>query len=312
MITILTEPSFNTSYASLKSIKTFIKSKIFNISLPKYAGHYAVVRSLLNGLDKNKQAYNYNPTKTSKIASHVHVLAGVNTLKAAIQLKQQGKISRLTAGPNIVISSADENGIIGSKEIDRYLVNSDWTISAYLLDNPKLINKIDKWAAGIDAKKWDIKKIESNKSVAVFYNKRPEHHLYEYCKRKAIEQGFEVVEIICGSFTHQELKNALQEASVVVYFVEQESQGIALQEIWATNTPTLVWNPEVWMYKNVNYACTSAPYLTDKTGAFFKTNKDFDLLIQKPLSSNFEPRKWVLENMTDEICAKNFIAKATI
>jgi hypothetical protein len=311
MITILTEPSFIFFYQLKKNIKHFIKKKLLGQYIPEYAGHYAVVRSLLDGFKKINQEYNYNPTKISNISEHVHVLAGVNTLKSAIALKQKGKIKRLTAGPNIVILSDDENGIVGAKEIDRYFVNSDWTISAYLLNNPKLINKIDKWAAGINPKQWNIKKIKTDKPVAIFYKKRPEHYIYESCKNKAIEHGFEVTEIVCGSFTHQDFKNVLQKAAIVAYFVEQESQGIALQEIWATNTPTFVWNPGIWMYKNVNYACTSSPYLTNKTGDFFKTDKDFNILIQTPLSQNYEPRKWVLENMTDEICAKNFIEKVT-
>ena len=274
MITILTEPSFILFYHLKKEVKNFIKKKLLNREIPRYAGHYAVVRSLIDGLEKINQEYNYNPTSSSKIASHVHVLAGVNTLKAAIRLKQKGKIKRLTAGPNIVISSADENGIIASKEIDRYFVNSDWTISAYLLDNSKLTNRIDKWAAGVDEKIWDIKKVASKKPVVVFYKKRPEHNLYKSCKKETIESGFEIIEIICGNYSHDEIKLALQKASFVVYFVEQESQGIALQEIWATDTPTFVWNPEIWMYNNINYACTSAPYLSEYTGSFFKTKED--------------------------------------
>ncbi|MBL4668384.1 MAG: hypothetical protein JKY30_03885 [Flavobacteriales bacterium] len=155
MITILTEPSFILFYHLKKEVKNFIKKKLLNREIPWYAGHYAVVRSLIDGLEKINQEYNYNPTSSSKIASHVHVLAGVNTLKAAIRLKQKGKIKRLTAGPNIVISSADENGIIASKEIDRYFVNSDWTISAYLLDNSKLTNRIDNGPQGL-MKKYGI------------------------------------------------------------------------------------------------------------------------------------------------------------
>jgi hypothetical protein len=311
MITILTEPSFLFFYTLKKEMKNFIKKKLLNRELPKYAGHYAVVRSLIDGLEKINQEYNYNPTSNSNIAEHVHVLAGVNTLKAAIRLKQKGKIKKLTAGPNIVISSADQNGIVGSKEIDRYFVNSDWTIAAYLLDNPKLENRVDKWAAGVDEKIWDLQKIEPNKQVVVFYKKRPENNLYEFCKKKTLESGFEIIEIICGHFTHQEFRTALQKASFVVYFVEQESQGIALQEIWATNTPTFVWNPEIWMYNNQNYSCTSAPYLTEKTGAFFRTEKDYQQLLQEPFLHKYTPRDWILENMTDAICAKKFIEKTT-
>lgn len=311
MITILTEPSLSFSYRLKRSIKNLIKKHLLKRPINPYAGHYAVVRSLLEGLKIHEYPHNYNPTRLADCADHVHVLAGVETLKCAIQLKRSGKIKRLTAGPNIVISSADENGIVASPEIDRYFVNSDWTIAAYLLDNPKLKGRLDKWPAGVDPSAWDIPKVETVKPVALFYNKRPEYHLYERCKEIAKEAGYEVKEIICGHFKHEDFKTALAQAKVAVFFVEQESQGIALQEIWASNTPTFVWNPEIWMYKNVNYACCSSPYLTEKTGAFFKTATDFDVLINNPLPSVFEPRKWVLEHMTDEICARDFVQKTT-
>ena len=60
------------------------------------------------------------------------------------------------------------------------------------------------------------------------------------------------------------------------------------------------------MYKNINYECCSAPYLNEKTGAFFENKLSFNQLIKQPII-NFEPQKWVLENMTDKICAREFI-----
>ena len=311
MITIITEPSLNKIYYLKKRMKNFIKKNILKKDIVKYSGHYAVVRSLLEGLDIINYSYNYNPSTTSKCYDHMHVLANVEALKMAIQLKKSGKIKRLTAGPNIVISSADENGIVGSPEIDKYFVNSDWTISAYTLDNPNLKGKIDKWPAGVNPNQWNIVKTTTEKPIALFYKKRPEYHIYEHCKISAEKAGYEVKEIICGEFSHEDFKKELQKANVVIFFVEQESQGIALQEIWATNTPTYVWNPGIWMYKNVNYACTSAPYLTDKTGKFFRTKEEFDSLINQPISTSFEPRKWIMENMTDEICARDFIKKTS-
>lgn len=311
MITILTEPSFLFFYALKKEMKNFIKKKLLNRELPKYAGHYAVVRSLIDGLEKINQEYNYNPTSKTNIAEHVHVLAGVNTLKAAIRLKQKGKIKKLTAGPNIVISSADENGFIASPEVDLFLVPSKWVKDAYTFDNNKLRGRVDIWPAGVDPKQWDIIKQETKKPLVAFYKKRPENTIYEHCYNKTKDAGYDIEEIICGNFTQQNFKDILKRVKFVVFFVEQESQGIALQEIWATDTPTIVWNPEIWMYKNVNYACTSSPYLTEETGIFFKTKEEFDLIIQTPLLSKYNPRKWVLENMTDEICAKNLVLKTT-
>jgi hypothetical protein len=308
MITIITEPSFDKFYHLKKLVKNSIKRHILNRPVPKYAGHHAVVRSLLEGLNKIKYPFNYNPVSTSDIADHVHVLANYNALQKAIILKRKGKIKRLTAGPNIVISSADIDGFIASPEIDMYFVNSEWTKSAYLLDNPKLENRIGIWAAGINENDWLVEKKTTEKPVIVFYKKRPEHYLYEACKKTTIENGFEVHEIIYGNYVADELKKVLSRAKCVVYFVEQESQGIALQEIWATDTPTYVWNPQIWMYKGVNYRCSSAPYLTAQTGAFFRDHTEFENMLKAPFA-DYHPRQWLVANMTDEICAKDFLKK---
>ena len=308
-VTIFTEPSLSLAYRLKKALKQTVK-KLIGRSGAYFAGHYAVVRSVREGLDNLDEPYTFNPTNYSDLSDTVHVLANVDALKMAIQLKKRGRISRLTAGPNIVISSADSDGIVASPEIDLFLVNSEWTKSAYLLDNPKLSGRLDIWPAGIRVSDWKIIKRPTEKPVAVFYKKRAEHFSYEACKLSASEAGYEIIEIIYGSYTPEELKQALTTATVVVYFVEQESQGIALLEIWATNTPTFVWNPQIWHYKGRNYACCSAPYLTEKTGAFFRDETAFRELINAPLAF-YEPEKWVSAHMTDELCARDFLRKTT-
>lgn len=307
MVTILTEPSTNKLYHLQKIAKRFVKLHILKRTVPPYSGHFAVVRSLLEGFNKISQAYNYNPARESQLADHVHVLANIDALKLAIALKKKGRIKRLTAGPNIVISSADSDGIIASKEIDMYFVNSEWTKATYLLDNPALQGRIGIWAAGIDERKWEVTENKKG-SVALFYKKRPEHFLYENCKSIARQKGYDIIEISYGNYNFTELKAALRIASYVAYFVEQESQGIALQEIWAANIPTFVWNPEIWMYNGTNYKCCSAPYLTAQTGAFFKDIKAFEELLSQPLD-NYSPSEWVRSNMTDSICAADFLKK---
>lgn len=305
-VTIFTEPSLSLAFRLKKAIRQAVKKHVLRKSTAYFAGHYAVVRSLEAGLNSIGEKYSFNPTSRSELADSVHILAGTDTLKMAIKLKRQGKIKHLTAGPNIVISSADANGIVASPEIDAFFVNSEWTKSAYLLDNPKLEGRLKIWPAGINLSDWKTEKQPTSKPVAVFYKKRAEHFVYEACRTIALQAGYEIAEIIYGSYKPQDLKIKLSVAAVAVYFVEQESQGIALQEIWATNTPTFVWNPKIWMYKGINYACSSAPYLTDKTGAFFRDESEFERLIKQPLAG-YEPEKWVREHMTDELCARDFM-----
>jgi hypothetical protein len=95
---------------------------------------------------------------------------------------------------------------------------------------------------------------------------------------------------------------------IVVYFVEQESQGIALFEIWASNTPTFVWNPGYWQYNMKNFRSSAAPYLTSKTGRFFRDKLEFEALIRdENIVSECTPRAWVLEHGTHKRAAEVFL-----
>lgn len=285
-----------------------IKKYIFKRETPYYSGHFAVTRSLIEGLQKTGTQYVYNPKQVSKLTDHVHVLGGVNTLKYAIRLKKQGKIRRLTAGPNIVVLSSDFKGLVGAKEIDLYLVNSEWTKNAYLIDNSKLEGKINFFPSGINPEFWKIKKNKNKQLRVAFYKKRAEPILYQECLLIAKQHNAVVTEIIYGTYDLEDLKSVLANVDFVIYFVEQESQGIALAEIWATDTPTIVWNPGFWSYQLKNYQSSSAPYISDDTGLFFRTANDFRDLFEKDhlKAKNFQPQNWVLNNMTDQICTLNF------
>ena len=309
MITILTAPSTLISYKIQRKFRDFVRKYIFRKELVKYHGHPAVVRSLLEGLKGINEKYIFNPKKGVQITDHVHVLGGLNALKYAIRLKNQGKIKRLTAGPNIVISSADHQGIIGSKEIDFYLVNSEWTKSAYLKDNPLLKNRIGIFASGVNINHWNINKAYANNKRILFYYKSSDENLYQHCKKIGSKFGYQVDEIIYGKYTHEELKKKLKSADLVVYFTEWESQGIALVEIWATDTPTLVWNPGIWSYNGNEYPCSSAPYLSIETGLFFKDKEEFTRIFKNKQIDikNFSPKKWVKNNLTDELSATQFL-----
>jgi hypothetical protein len=228
----------------------------------------------------------------------------------AIWLKRLKLIKRLTAGPNIVISAAAYDGFIASKEIDLYTVNSEWTKNAYIQDNPKLKGKISFWYAGIDENYWKIEKQTSSgdKLNFLFYLKRPVEILVSNCKNLIEQHGHNWQEIIYGNYTMDELKKKLKTTDIVIYFVEQESQGIAMFEIWATNTPTWHWDPEYWQYKMKNYKSSSAPYLTIDTGRKFRDEVEFDRLLNTDIKmESYKPRDWIIGNATDKLSSLNFL-----
>jgi hypothetical protein len=77
------------------------------------------------------------------------------------------------------------------------------------------------------------------------------------------------------------------------------------------NVPTLVWHSK--RNKIINGKLfrdvSPAPYLNSNVGNFWSTYKDLAALLN--LKKRYEPRSWVLKNMTDKISVKNLIEITT-
>lgn len=304
MLTILTHKSFTLEY-KLKRLKR----KLFRQPLYQ-RGHQAVKESLINGLNQLNVNYILDPTKISRISEHVHVLSGSETVIKCIELKKKGIIKHLTVGPNIVISSKDCNGLLASTYIDKIIVPSQWVLEAYVEDNPTIKDKIFVWYNGIDSDFWNITKTKNfnTKLRVLLYLKFPQKKVLNDCISSLEHNEIEYDTIEYGKYTITEFREKLKNTDLVIYFSASESQGIALFEIWATNTPTFVWNQNNFQYQLRNYASSSAPYLTNETGYFFRDKDEFELLIKSKLdTSKLNPVKWIERNGTNSICAKKFL-----
>jgi glycosyltransferase involved in cell wall biosynthesis len=307
MIALFTEPSFVPFYR-------LFKKKAPGNTPSKYSGHYAVMRSIIIGMDEANIPYVFNPNILTMSYKNVHVFSNISALKIAIFLKRIGIIKHLSAGPNLVVSSADENGILSSKYIDKIVLNSEWTKMFYILENSAITpDKIVLWAAGVDVKYWDLGKRDHPKLNILFYIKNEEKELLKDCKEIAKKYNLTFSEIFYGKYKLKEFKEELMMADCVVYFSKSESQGIALAEIWATDIPTFVWNPGVFNYQSKSYECSSAPYLTEETGRFFKNPNEFDVIISEFASqkTTYKPREYTIKHFSDIVAAQDFVKKIT-
>lgn len=282
--------------------------------IKKLGGHPAVTKSLINGLSRLGVGYNHNPVSQNTIHETVVVLSDVEALKKCIELKKQGKIKTLFAGPNMVVHADDNNCIMGSKEIDRLLIPSEWVKIAYERECAKTKGKIYIWPSGVDEDNWKpllnkeksnkillYKKIDSKDLPKGFYN-----NIYEVIKKK----GYDTIELQYGEYTSREFMNALNECRAMVYVSKTESQGLALLESWAMNVPTLVWESGVKMISGRKYKITStAPYLTEETGMFWKSTDDLGTQLNIIEDTKIKPRRWVEKNMTDAITCKKLLVE---
>ena len=182
----------------------------------------------------------------------------------------------------------------------------------YILENPSIDpTKILIWAAGINVDFWNLNKRGKKNLNVLFYIKNEEKELLEKCKEIVLRYDLIISEIFYGNYKMEEFKEALINADCVVYFSISESQGIALAEIWATDIPTFVWNPGIFNYHAKSYNNSSAPYLTNEVGRFFKNSSEFEIIISdfKSCKDEYNPREYTLKHFSDKHSAKNFIKK---
>lgn len=221
-LTILTEPVSIYGYG-----KEIIKGILGKHR--KYGGHYAVTRSLIEGLQGiGYKGFNYRPQLKSQIYENVHVLSGVSTLKYAIELKRKGKIKHLSAGPNVVVFPTDYNKLICNDSIDLYLQPCEWAVKLHIDMAKELAKKCFSWAAGVNIHKFKPSRDRNGNNILIYYKEGSRQFMWyiDYLMR---ERGFHTHIIEYGNYQLEDYMELLSKVSLMVVIGGKESQGLFWQ-----------------------------------------------------------------------------------
>lgn len=313
-LTVLTEPLPAPPAGIIPLIKRMVrplKNLISRKPAPqkrKYGGHYAVTRSLVEGLRKIGADFNYNPAE-NKISGNVIVLSGPSILRNAIRLKNKGEISFLLAGPNIADSVLDEDGIVGDPAVDYFVVPSEWIGFNVVKQLDVLNNKVLCWYAGVDTTYWSPQKANRKKNVLVYWKTEDE----KFCLNLEdilMRHNYDPIRITYGKYHPSEFKNALADSIFAVFISRSESQGVALAEAWSMDVPTLVWDPGELVFRGKAYEMVSAcPYLSEETGKRWITLDQFEELLTTfdQYKSQFRCRQHTVKLFSDEVCSRRLL-----
>jgi hypothetical protein len=266
-----------------------------------------VTSSLIRGLNELGYTYKLNPHKNFiSFSDTVWVNESIDALRWAISHKP--KDGRLIVGPNLVITPNDYGGIITSKAIDVILQPSLWTKQFLTSLEPSLEKKIKIWPAGVEIPKEST--LQKTIDVLIYSKSKMSHNLLEtiYDSLRQEHLRYEILEY--GKFKQRTYFEKLNATKMLIYLSHSESQGLALQEAWSRNVPTLVFNRGYYEYNGNHFVndYISAPYLTKETGMFF--NEETFTTIFKLFINNldtFTPKEYVSENLSDAVCAKKFL-----
>jgi glycosyltransferase involved in cell wall biosynthesis len=313
-LTVLTTPILpgtRRAYIRLRGIgRQILKPGTPGKSGSRYPGHYAVTRSVVEGLRQIEADFNFNPASFSQLGRIVYAPAN-EALLQAVALKQRGAIDFLVAGPVNAFFADDSDGIMQRPEIDLAIVAAEWMVDFYR-DAPTLARKSRVVPCGVDVEFWKPAGARK-KREAVVYWKSGDERFCEQVEAMVRSSGLEPLRVRSrhgehGLFTREQLRAHLDRAVLSVFLSTFESQGIALAEAWSMNVPTVVWDPQgdaEWRGRHFTSA-SSAPYLTSATGIASRDVAGLEIAIAQALATldTFHPREWVLGNMTDAICSR--------
>jgi hypothetical protein len=278
-------------------------------------GVMTIAINLMKGLDKINVPYRFNDY--SYIKKHPEEIACIIG-KPHLLFEKKWR-NPIILGAGIYSHPIDCPDLFERyPNVKRFLVPGEWMRDMCGLWYG---NKVISWPVGIDTKYWQPGPLEKEFDFLIYDKIRWNHKEEE---ARLIDPIIETLEqhnlsyhfIKYGNYTRHELTGKLKISKAVIFLCEHETQGLAYQQILATNTPILAWNragywqdPDYYPDKVQYQPVSSVPYWDERCGVKFTDAIDFKekLLLFLTGLNKFKPRDYILENLTIELCAKKYL-----
>jgi hypothetical protein len=213
-------------------------------------------------------------------------------------------------GPQFSVFPDNKMNIINNKYNNSvYIQPSKWAADVWINMGIKHIPVLP-LPFPVDTYKFNVKENTPMDKVFVYFKRRKpsELHLLElFLKTKNITYRiFDYVK----KYQEEDYLNYLQHSKFGIILDAHESQGFAIEEAMSCNVPLLVWNTRTMnqefrsSYNEV--PCTSIPYWDEICGEYFydinELEEKYNTFIGK--LDQYQPRQFILENLSVEKCAK--------
>jgi glycosyltransferase involved in cell wall biosynthesis len=283
---------------------------------PRPGGVDKVFVNLCLGLERLGIRYEVNlPFKKLRDEDRVGVLG-----RGRHCLDGYDRPNRIVAGIGLMTHPSEWPTLCEEFPVVSYLQHSEWANNVY---KPYFGDRCTVWPVGIDTGSWRPFSDRSKQVDFLVYDKiRWDYEkgsvelkapiLAELKKRRLT---FEIIRY--GSYAPRDYELALQRCRGMIFLCEHESQGLAYQECLSSDVPVLAWDqgwcldPNRLRWGTPEIPASSVPFFDDRCGLTFRNLADFpeklDQFMDWLKAGAFQPREFILENLTLEKCAEAYV-----
>ncbi|MBD2140408.1 glycosyltransferase [Anabaena sp. FACHB-1250] len=284
---------------------------------PRPGGQTRVFLNLCAGLDKLSISYRVNDYRyIQKHPEEVACIIGKPQVLDKIQWKNP-----ILFGAAVFSHPDDDPNLFDRLPIRKILVPGEWMRQ---MCEPYYGDRVITWPVGIATDEWIPASSKDKDIDFLIYDKvRWDHEHYEQELINPIHsclqsQGFTVATIRYGFYKEEEFRSLLDRCKAMIFLCEHETQGIAYQQALSCGVPILAWDrggfwqdPAYFPHQVKFEPVSSVPYWGDRCGVKFKNMSEFPAklaeLEDKLNSEYFAARDYILENLTLEKCAQNYL-----
>jgi hypothetical protein len=216
----------------------------------------------------------------------------------------------------------DDPNLMTRLPVRKMLVPGEWVRQ---MCAPYYGDAVAVWPVGIDTDLW-CPQPEVHKDVDVLvydkirWNKTELAATITDVAMSALERrGLNVHIIRYGHYEEDDFHRVLSRARAMLFLCEHETQGIAYQQALSSGVPIYawdrggVWADPAYYPDKVSFApVTSVPYWDDRCGLRFagigQFLDEFELFWHAVERGAYHPRAYILEHLTLEQCAQQYIA----
>jgi len=284
---------------------------------PRIGGHTRVFLNLCAGLDLLNMPYRVNdyryvkkhPDEIACIIGKPHIL---NKIKW---------VNPIVFGAAVYSHPIDDPLLLRRLPVRKVLVPCEWMRK---MCEPVWDDKVVVWPVGIDTETWaPVPEAVKDIDIIVYDKVRWEYERYERELIRPIvdslnAEGLKFAVLRYGYYREEDFSALLKRSRALLFLCEHETQGIAYQQALSCGVPILAWDrggfwqdPSYYPDKVKFGTVSSVPYWDGRCGLKFENLSEYPDKLKKFLgklhNGSFAPRDYILENLTLQKCAQQYV-----